>query len=390
MIKILHTSDWHLGHALYNYDRAEEQEDMLRQITEIVRTHKPDVLLVCGDIYHTPQPSAAVQTMFTQAIVKMHLAAPEMTIVITAGNHDSGSRHVIFQTPWRALNVHVIGNIIKENLQQHIISIQGKGYIIAVPHSHERNLPDDFFQQLLDITAEKNTLGLPVIMTAHTTVQGCDFTGHDNVTEHSVGGIDTFTLEEMGTGYDYLALGHIHHAQFVKGGNGRVRYSGTPLAVSFDESFEHSVSLVEIESHGDEPKVETIEIINPHPLVTLPASGMADWDKAKELLACYSAEIQSYIRLNVEMEDFLPPTANSDAQALTANKNCRFCLINAKRKVLPGTRSNTLTVREFQEQEPIDLARRYAKDIGIEFDKEMTDMFKTALEELSRTEMINQ
>ena len=96
-MKILHTSDWHLGHTLYNYDRTEEQADMLRQMTEIVEKHKPDVFLLSGDVYHTPQPSAAVQTMFTDAMVRIHDANPGMTIVVTAGNHDSGTRHEIFR-----------------------------------------------------------------------------------------------------------------------------------------------------------------------------------------------------------------------------------------------------------------------------------------------------
>ena len=66
---------------------------MLLQMVDIVREEKPDVFLLCGDVYHTPQPSASVQTMFTNALVEIHDANPDMTIVITAGNHDSGTKH---------------------------------------------------------------------------------------------------------------------------------------------------------------------------------------------------------------------------------------------------------------------------------------------------------
>ena len=82
-MKILHTSDWHLGHTLYNYDRTEEQMVMLLQMVDIVKKHKPDVFLLCGDVYHTAQPSAAVQTMFTEALVGIRDANPDMTIVVT-------------------------------------------------------------------------------------------------------------------------------------------------------------------------------------------------------------------------------------------------------------------------------------------------------------------
>ena len=131
-MKILHTSDWHLGHTLYNYDRTEEQLSMLKQIEDIVREHQPDVFLLCGDVYHTYQPSSAVQTMLSEAIINIRNANPNMTMIITAGNHDSAAKHEIFTTPWKALKVHTIGNLDKNNINKHIIKIDNIGYIIAI------------------------------------------------------------------------------------------------------------------------------------------------------------------------------------------------------------------------------------------------------------------
>lgn len=378
-MKILHTSDWHLGHTLYNFDRTEEQTAVLEQITNIVSEHKPDVFLLCGDVYHTAQPSSAVQTMLSDALVKIHKAHPEMVIVMTAGNHDSGSKHEIFRTPWRALNVYAVGQLEKEHIDDHIIEVPGKGYIIAIPYANERSIPEGFFQLLLDRVAELNTETLPVVMTAHTTVKGCDFTGHDHATEFTVGGIDSFELEQMGEGYDYLALGHIHHEQFVHSGKHNVRYCGTPLAISFDENYPHSVSMVEIERHGAKPIVETFEINNPHPLVTLPTTGFVSWEEAKELLRQYPDNIPAYIRLNVEVDGYLPAEAFTDAVNLTNGKQCRFCYINAKRKEAKQTDAKALTVQEFQSEEPIDIVKRYFEDSGFGFDDELEDIFKEAL-----------
>ena len=404
-MKILHTSDWHLGHTLYNYDRAEEQQAMLGQMVSIVEEQKPDVFLLCGDVYHTPQPSAAIQTMLSDGLVRIHEANPQMTIVMTAGNHDSGTKHEIFQTPWKALKVYAIGQLGKaaskreqnharmesaeheqarlkgkEDLDEHIVEVPGKGWIVAVPYANERNIPKGFFQQLLDRVAEKNTENLPVVMTAHTTVKGCDFTGHDHATEYNVGGIDSLELEEMGEGYDYLALGHIHHGQFVHSGKHNVRYSGTPLPVSFDENFTHSVSIVEIGQHGETPAVKEIEIQNPHPLVTLPTDGLAMWEEAKGLLSKFPDDIPAYIRLNVEIEDFLPVEANAEAASLTEGKQCRFCCINAKRKAVSQNDVKVLTVQEFQEEKPIEIAKRYAEYEGISFDEEMQTMFNEVMD----------
>lgn len=385
-MKILHTSDWHLGHTLYNYDRTEEQMAMLLQMVDIVREEKPDVFLLCGDVYHTPQPSASVQTMFTNALVEIHDANPDMTIVITAGNHDSGTKHDIFRTPWKALKVYTIGSVDANNKEDLIIEIPGQGYVIAVPYVNERNMPDGFFQDLLDIVAERNKANLPVLMTAHTTVSGCDFTGHENASEYVVGGIDSHSLEDMGTGYDYLALGHIHHAQFVRGGNHRVRYSGTPIPVSFDENYQHSVSIVELNKHGEEPVVKEIEIQTHRPLVTLPKDDVATWEDAKDLLEGFPNDIEAYIRLNVEVDNFLPVEANAEALLLTEGKKCRFCVINTHRLKKDRREAKGMSVQEFKTEKPIDIAERYAEDIGVEFDDDMKELFNETLALLKEEE----
>ena len=302
-----------------------------------------------------------------------------MTIVATAGNHDSCSKHEIFRTPWRDSKIYAIGNLSRDNINDHIISIPGKGYVVAVPYTYERNIPDGFFQQLLDAVAEMNSEKLPVVMTAHTTVKGCDFTGHENTSENTIGGIDSIDIKQMGEGYDYLALGHIHHAQFVHTGKHNVRYSGTPIAVSFDENYHHTVSLVEIGAHGEKPIVEEIEIKNIHPLVTLPTEGLASWDEAKKLFADYPNDIAAYIRLNVEVDDMLPPNANDEARSIANSKECKFCIINAKRKEQEKSESKTLSIQEFQAESPLDIAMRYANDINRTFDDEMKDLFNEVI-----------
>ncbi len=377
-MKLLHTSDLHLGHQLFGYDRTEEQQSMLEQIEEIVRTQMPDVLLVCGDVYHVSQPSSAVQTMFTEAIVRMHLAHPEMVIVITAGNHDSATRHEIFQAPWKALNVHAVGNINRDDASKQIIEIPGKGFVAAVPYVSGRNLPENYYNELLDRVAQVNTEGLPVVLTAHTTVAGCDFSGHDSSTssERTVGGIDSFDISTITGHYDYLALGHIHRSQKI---GDRGRYCGTPLAVSFDESYAHSVTIVELENGAEAPVISTVDIANPRPLVTLPTQGFTEWEEAVKLLQDYPSDIPAYIRLNVLVKDFLPVGAQAQAVKIAEDKSCRFCLVNSRRMAVETKETGAMTVQEFREEEPINVAMRYAKSKGIEFDESMTELFSQVL-----------
>lgn len=380
-MKLIHTSDWHLGHTLYGYDRTVEHKAMLEQMVEIVREHRPDVFLLAGDVYHTSQPSSAVQTMFSEAMVSLHQAHPEMYIIVIAGNHDSASKHEIFTTPWRALNVYAIGNLDKEYPEKHIIEVPEKGIVLAVPYAYERNIPEGFFQELID-NVKSN---LPIILMAHTTVKGADITGHDKRYTDQVGGIDYIEVEKMGQGYDYLALGHIHKPQYIHTGKHNVRYSGTPIPVSFDEDYKHSVSLVEV-NKGETPIIKELEIKNPFPLITLPNQDYATWDEAKDLLRNFPDEVPAYIRLNVLVEGFLPPNAKDEAYKITEGKQCKVCLLNAKQKNNATSETHSFSVQELQEMNPLDIAINYAQTIGAELDDEMQEMFKQVLTLANREE----
>lgn len=389
-MKFLHTSDWHLGQQLYGYDRTEEHDSMLSQIIEIVKENKPDALLISGDIYHSTTPSKEVQQWFVNALMQLHNAYADMEIFVTAGNHDSQKLHEIFQSPWETLNIHEIGYIDKENLGDNCIELPGKGIVAALPYCYERNLPDGFYRDVVkEANQINNSQGLPVVVMAHTSVRGSQFEGHDNSSIDNIGGIECVGVEEFGEGYDYVALGHIHKPQWVHGGDGRVRYCGSPVAVSFDEKFSHSVSLVEIGKHGEKPGVKVIEIENPHPLVSLPADGTKSFDEAIQLLRDFPSDNPAYIRLNVELTDALPALANETASKAAEGKQCRFCLINAVRQQTSDNSAKSMTIAEFQKATPIEIAKRYADDSGKVFDDELQSLFNEAVQALNEEKRNN-
>ena len=390
-MKILHTSDWHIGHMLYGHDRTEEQQSMLDQMVKIVAQERPDVFILAGDVYDTSQPSAAAQTMFNKTIIRLHDTHPDMTIVATAGNHDSGSKHEIFRTPWEYLNVHTIGNLNKENPSSHIIEIPEKGFVIAVPYTHERFLRDGLFQQLIDEVASRNTTKLPVILTAHTSIVGANFSGHENATEKNIGGIDSVDVNNIGNGYDYLALGHIHKPQFIHTGKHNVRYSGTPIAISFDEVKEHTVTLLEIHQYGEtltESNFRFIPIHNPHPLTTIPEEGFAAWEHIKESLRNFPDDAPNYIRLNIKAGDIRKTEAFTEGNNIVNGKKCEILFINIERAT-DGNENHSrtqLTVEELQQISPIEIARLYAKDTGKVFDEDMEQLFIETLQILNEEE----
>ena len=216
------------------------------------------------------------------------------------------------------------------------------------------------------------------MLSAHLTVSGSDFNGHEDARDRTVGGIDAIDMEALGTGFDYVALGHIHRPQTLRGSDGRVRYCGTPLPVSFDECFPHTVSVVEIAAHGANPVIREIPVSNPRPLVSLPTEGFASWEEVQELAKAFPKDNPAYIRLRVEVEDILPPDAQAMARSLFAEGKTRFCYLQTQRKAKLSAAPETLSVSEFRAMDPLDVARLFAEDTGMTFDDKLEGLFREA------------
>ena len=369
MFKFIHTSDWHLGQNFYNYDRSEEQRDFLRQLADIVREQAPDALLVSGDIFHTSTPSNAAVNLYVEEMLNIRKACPDMDIVVIAGNHDSASRLDSDRRLWRLAQVTVLGSIARDedgnaDLDRHIIRVGDKGIVAAVPFSYPASFPQvegqeterderqqTYFQSLLDHANAQNPDGLPVVLMAHLAVNNSDFTGHDRNMM-----MECVEIGALGHGYDYAALGHIHRPQNV---SERARYCGTPIAVSFDEQCEHSVSIVTIDGHGAPPFIETRRIKNLKPLHTIPADEPVDFDEALNLLRQVRADENAYIRLNVKVAQYLPHGAQEQAAQAIEDKQCRLCDIKKTATVVIAERPTQLSIEEFNKMQPIEVANRY-------------------------------
>lgn len=384
-MKIIHTSDWHLGQVLYNYDRTEEQTGFLEQLVRIVVNEQPDALLVSGDVFHTSAPAAATVRMYVDAMLELRNACPTMTMVVIAGNHDSASRLDSDRKLWQVAGIHVVGAVERcedhSALTEHhlftVCDARGEtvGTIVAVPHCYRLPSPS-FYTDLLTLADHR----LPVVLMAHLTMKDSDTTGHDNI-----GTLDSVALERV-AGYDYVALGHIHHAQDIKDSQKRVRYCGTPLAVSFDEKAKHSVSVVTLHGH-DGPQVRTIEIETDRPLQTIPNDEPLPFCDALQRLEEFPDSRQCYVRLNVLLNEPLPIDAYERAAAQCAKKNYRLCTI---RTTTPNTASLTpsaMSVDRFQEMTPIDVANRYVtSQLGRELNEREMRMIYETLNKISEEE----
>lgn len=403
-MKILHTSDWHLGQEFYSYDRTEEHTSFLNQLKQIVADEQPDVMALSGDIYHNASPSNTVMKFFTDHMLEIQAACPSMKIIATAGNHDSSSRLEITRNLWKKFNIEMIGRIEKEdneiNFDRHIIKVNnsdGKtiGFVVAMPHVFPQSFPlvnedtpreqrqQAFWQELNSRLNQANPDKLPVVMMAHMAISGCNITGHDE----SRGGMDYIDINAIPVDYDYMALGHIHCPQDIKSEGKSARYCGTPIPVSFDENYEHSVSIVEIAS-GAEPKIKTIKIDNPIPLVTIPKNAASFKDVLEELVAI-SNDKQMYVRLNIKFDQDVPRLIREQAIEVLKDKQARFCTIKWERpQAAAGTsRQVQIATEEMLTKSPLDIAKlHYERVNGTEMGQDMIDQLNEVINNINNQE----
>lgn len=322
-MKILHTADLHIGQVVYqNYDRSDEHQHFFRQLERWCQEEQPDALLVSGDVFDIQQPSATVKKDFTDFFVRLHRLCPQMHTVITAGNHDSASRIQADRSVWKLANAHLQGippaidSMERDDgwQDQYIVKLDS-GYIVTLPYmTGDRH---DVIQSILDRVAADNTTNLPVVMMAHQAVTGLDPAGHS----FDIGTLRTIDTAAMGSGYDYLALGHIHKPQtlghpedcdYKKVACHRapvVRYSGSALHVSCDEAYPHTVSLVEMDRHQGEVHIRQLRIDELRHFYVLPLDGTsfttAD-DALQAMDEFVSKGERGYIRFRFDAHTDLP------------------------------------------------------------------------------------
>lgn len=371
-MKLLHTSDWHIGQQFFGYDRRDEHRHFFSQLADIVEQERPDLMVVSGDIFHTSTPSAEAQQVFVDGLLSVCVRNPAMHTIVTAGNHDSARRMEAEKALWADKNVSIVGVFHRDEKnslapEMFVREIPGVAIVAAVPYVSPRFTDyREMFGRIESEVARLNASGLPVVYMAHTSVDLG--TGKpDDYGDDGVGGIDYVKLDDFGTGYDYLALGHIHKPMAIEGSDKRARYCGSPIAVSFDEGvYRHGVDIVEL-VRGGAPSIRTIWTEQARGMRILPAKDLfAPLDDVLDLFGKMEDQCKDYVRLNVEVENYLPVDAQERAERIAAPKECRFCQIYSRPKnIVNDIGTKTMTISEFRELSPMDIAKKeYSRVFG--------------------------
>lgn len=252
-MKILHTSDWHIGSTFYGKKRYEEYNCFFQWLLEFILENQIDVLLISGDVFDTALPTNTAQEQYYSFLVNLK-NTPCKHVVITAGNHDSPSFLTAPKGLLKSFNVHVIG-AMPQNMKDEIITVNVKDeefVILAVPYLRERDLQGIDITEDYDTRAEKIVQAIkkhyadltqkalavknpqsPLLAMGHLYIAGASLE-EEGERELYIGALAQISAAIFPKEIDYVALGHIHSAQQIAK-TAHIRYSGSPLAMSFSE-----------------------------------------------------------------------------------------------------------------------------------------------------------
>ena len=282
-MKVLHTSDWHIGRTLYGRKRYEEFEAFLNWLAGTIQQNEIDTLLVAGDVFDTSSPSNRAQELYYRFLCRVSTSSCRHVVVV-AGNHDSPSFLNAPRELLKALNVYVVGDASSNPEDEVFVLHNEQGVpeliVCAVPYLRDRNIRvaeagesiEDKERKLIDgirthyaaVAAlaehKREEIGadIPIVATGHLFTAGGQTVDGDGVRELYVGSMAHVTAGVFPACFNYLALGHLHVPQKVNGSE-TMRYSGSPLPMGFSEA-KQKKSVCQVEFHGKSASVELIDV----------------------------------------------------------------------------------------------------------------------------------
>jgi len=392
-MRLLHTSDWHLGQTLHNYDRSYEHGCFLDWLVETLARERIDVLLIAGDIFDNANPSAAAHRQLYRFLQRAKARVPHLQVVVIAGNHDSPGR---LEAPTPLLEAHgtvVVGNVGRTpegaiDLERLLVPLRGRdgqvaAWCLAVPFLRPGDLPRAPAQQEPGTAAEAapdpylhgSALLYRQVYALARARCGADQAiiamGHCHMVDGQssqdserrivIGGTEALPASMFDPDLAYVALGHLHLAQRV-GGHERRRYCGSPLPLSFSEvGYQHQVLCIELEGR-QATSVTPLPVPRAVQLLRVPARP-APLDEV--LAALEALELpdaappqQPFLEVRVLL-DGPEPGLRSRIEAALEGKPVRLAKIEpTRRHAAPDSAGEALSLDQLAQLQPDDIFRR--------------------------------
>ena len=407
-MRLFHTSDWHLGQNLHGQERDFEHACFLNWLLAQLATRQPDVLLIAGDIFDTVNPPVKAQERLYDFIVSAHDQHPALTIVMIAGNHDSGSRIELPAPLMRRLRTHALGRVLwlddgqldAERLMIPLPDATGQiaAWCLALPFLRPAevtgaHLGDDYLrgigqvhEWLIEAANAKRLPGQALVAISHAHMAGGSVS-EDSERSLIIGNAEALPASLFGPSISYVALGHLHKPQKVNGEE-RIRYCGSPIPLSFSEiSYPHQVLEVQLEGETLVsveplliPRAVNLQRIGPAPLseILSQLSGVPDVD----LLA--DTQRQPWLEVRVILDEPQPDLRQQIETALQG-KSVRLVRISAE-YAGTGTRGDeddNARLIELDQLTPQELfSRAWLDSYGREADEQTLKDFAVLLQDV--------
>lgn len=317
-MRLLHTSDWHLGHTLKEVTREHEHAAFLAWLLEACAREAPDVLVITGDVFDTGTPPASAERMWFELLAAARRQCPAMDIVAIAGNHDSPARLGAPSAVLRELGVHVIGGLPRTasgalDLDRVLIPVAGgRALVAAVPFLRPIDVPPDVedplalvYGEVLDAARQRRRPDQALVVLGHLYVTGAE---PSTLSERrvSIGGAESTSLRLFPDDISYVALGHMHRAQRV--GRDTIRYAGAPIALALDEAkYRHQVVVADF-AGASVRELRSVEVPQVIDIVRIPSRGAAPLPDVLEAIAALPPRLSDddparpYLEISVALE----------------------------------------------------------------------------------------
>jgi len=397
-MRIIHTADWHLGQFFYSKSRAREHQAFLDWLLDQIVQHQVDALIIAGDLFDTGSPPSYAREMFNRFVVALQPSGCQL--VVLAGNHDSVATLNESRELLACLNTQVITSATPQGEQQVLTLKQRDGapgaLLCAIPYLRPRDILrsqagqsgrekqislleaiEQHYQHCFAAAqaqrdAQQSTL--PIIATGHLTTVGV--TKSDSVRDIYIGTLDAFPAQAFPPA-DYIALGHIHRAQRIANSE-HIRYSGSPIPLSFDElGREKSVFLLEFSATLD--TVTPLTIPHFQPMQMLKGS-MAEIEHQLAQFSESASEQPTWLDIEITTQEYLSDLQRR-IEALTENLPVEVLLVRRSREQRQRSleRLENETLSELKVEDVF--ARRLAQEDQLDAGQaeQLTQLFRTQL-----------
>ncbi|MEB5834755.1 exonuclease subunit SbcD [Pantoea dispersa] len=397
-MRIIHTADWHLGQFFYSKSRAAEHQQFLDWLLAAIVQHQVDALIVAGDLFDTGSPPSYARELFNRFVVALQPSGCQL--IVLAGNHDSVATLNESRELLACLNTRVITSATPGGEQQVLTLQQRDGtpgaLLCAIPYLRPRDIlrsqagqsgRDKQLSLLQAIeqhyqhcyaaaVAQREAMGstLPIIATGHLTTVGVSKS--DSVRDIYIGTLDAFPAQAFPPA-DYIALGHIHRAQRIADSD-HIRYSGSPIALSFDElGREKSVFLLEFSTRLE--SVTPLVIPSFQPMQMLKGA-MAEIEQQLTAFHTHEGDLPVWLDIEITTQEYLSDLQRRIEQ-LTESLPVEVLLVRRSRdqrqRSLARLENETLSELKVEEV----FARRLALEEQLEDEQraQLTQLFRSTL-----------